>query len=191
MNKLLGVGAVAGTASVATSGVFYFRPLNKVASVKQELQKLNKKILTFKSDSRWDIKAHIYSTSVTNNPKLKINNKDTITGGELSSWCSMTLEKTNSEDLYNKAKAWCLAPSVKDKLSKESKQIASSLTTKLNEYKGNSNHEDLNIPASEIGNKEKSNLQESDLKDWCSTYSEVELKDETDKNYNRIVKWCT
>ncbi|AEG72509.1 hypothetical protein HF1_01820 [Mycoplasma haemofelis str. Langford 1] len=191
MNKLLGVGAAAGAASVTTAGVFYIKSGEKEATIKQELQKLNKKILTSKSDTRWDIKAHIYGTSITNNPKLKIDDKNTITKEELSTWCSTTLEKTNSEDLYNKAKAWCLTPSVKDKLSKESKQILASLTTKLSEYKGHSNNEDLNIPTSEIGNKEKTNLQESELKTWCNTYSEVELEDGTDKNYNRIVKWCT
>ncbi|AEG72473.1 hypothetical protein HF1_01520 [Mycoplasma haemofelis str. Langford 1] len=191
MNKLLGASIATGVASASAVGALYFKPWEKGISVKESLEKLDRSILTSASDSRWDIKVHIYTTSISTKLNLKINDKDTITKEELSSWCSSTLEKTNSEDLHNKAKEWCLAPSVRDKLSKEKKTISDSLSTKLGEYKKHKTDDDKKIPLDQMENKAQDNLQEEDFKKWCNTYSQKELREGEDKNYDRIAHWCT
>ncbi|AEG72534.1 hypothetical protein MHF_0239 [Mycoplasma haemofelis Ohio2] len=191
MHKLAGIGMAAGATGATGAGVFYFKPWEKGISVKQGLQQLNRTILDSSSDSRWEVKVHSYNTNISKHPNLKISNKNTITKEDLSSWCSETLGKDNSEDLHNKAKAWCLAPSVKDKLAKEGKTILTDLATKLQSYKGHNTNDNKVIPVTQTENKEKAKLEAGDFKKWCSTYSEVELMEGTDENYGRIVHWCT
>ncbi|AEW45006.1 hypothetical protein MHC_00700 [Mycoplasma haemocanis str. Illinois] len=191
MNKLLGIGVATGVASASGAGFIYFKPRNKGITIKQALEKLDKSILTSKSDSRWDIKAHIYNSIASAKPDLKINNKNTITREELYSWCSSTLKQTNSESLYNQAKEWCLSPSIKDKLSKAGKTISDSLKTKLDEYKKHKTDDDKKIPLDQMENKAQDNLQEEDFKKWCNIYAQKELQEGEDKNYDRIANWCT
>ncbi|AEW45041.1 hypothetical protein MHC_00875 [Mycoplasma haemocanis str. Illinois] len=191
MNKLAGISVITGVAGVTGAGVFYLKPWNKKISVKQELQKLNKTILESTNDSRWEVKVHFYNTNISKHPHLKINDKNQITKEELSSWCSEVLKKSNSEDLHNKAKAWCLAPVVKDKLAKENKTILTNLNTKLQSYKSHNTNDNKVIPTTQIENKEKGNLSDGDFKKWCETYSESELLEGADENYERIVHWCT
>ncbi|AEG72527.1 hypothetical protein MHF_0232 [Mycoplasma haemofelis Ohio2] len=185
--KLLSLGALISGAV----GVAILKPWQKDISVKQELEKLNKTILTSKTDSRWEIKAHTYKSIIATDSKLKIDGKDTISKEDLSNWCLDAFKKPHSQELTNKAQSFCLAPTVKDKLSKNNKSIPSSLGTQLEDYKKHASEDSLVIPKGEIENKEKNDLSEDDLKKWCSTYSEVELLDGEDKNYNRIEKWCT
>ncbi|AEG72486.1 hypothetical protein HF1_01660 [Mycoplasma haemofelis str. Langford 1] len=188
--KLLSTAA-ATTGAAGTAGAIYFKPWEQKITIKQELEKLGKTILKTPSDSRWEIKEYIYKTTVSKTPTLKIDNKDTLTKDELSRWCLDVLDKPHSQDLHNKAKAFCLAPSIKDKLSKNSKTIPESLSTQVGNYKNHQTDDDLKIPKQEMENKEQNTLTEGDLKKWCNSRLELELSDGEDKNYKRVEKWCT
>ncbi|AEG72530.1 hypothetical protein MHF_0235 [Mycoplasma haemofelis Ohio2] len=188
-SKLL-IGGAATTGVIGVSSVAYTSPREKPTTIRQALEKEGRTVLS-SSDSRWEIKAHAYTSMVAKDPTLKIYRKDTVTAVELSRYCLETLEGLNEKRKYKKAKELCLAPTVKDKLSKEGKSISSDLSSKLSSYKSHSTNDDKTIPPEQIGNKTNGNVTDEEFKKWCNTYSEVELTEGTDKNYERIVHWCT
>ncbi|AEW45037.1 hypothetical protein MHC_00855 [Mycoplasma haemocanis str. Illinois] len=75
-------------------GASYFKPWQRSISVKQELEKLGKIILTVKTDSRWEIKVHTYKSEISKDSKLKINEKDTISAEDLANWCIYCFAET-------------------------------------------------------------------------------------------------
>ncbi|AEW45017.1 hypothetical protein MHC_00755 [Mycoplasma haemocanis str. Illinois] len=188
--KLISIASVT-TGAVGTAGVIYFKPKQANVTIRQELEKLGKTILRKAEDSRWEIQEYIYKEVISKTPSFKIDDKGVLTKNELSQWCLESLNKPYSLDLYNKVKAFCLAPSAKDKLSKNNKTVATSLTQQVENYKKYTQNDDLKIPEQEMENKKQDTLTEGDLKKWCNSHLGMELYDGDDKNYKRVEKWCT
>ncbi|CBY92494.1 hypothetical protein HF1_04860 [Mycoplasma haemofelis str. Langford 1] len=191
--------ALAGSAGASTGGYLIYSHVSSNHETFKSKIEATKKSLISNNEAQWAVKISLYGKT-GNTHKITINNqeKSSITKEELSNWCSKNLNKeysNSNKSLFSTFEKWCLTPSIKEALSKESGTLIpvddplntewqSQITSKSSKVQS-----DL-ITTLKLPAENTNTVNPETLRAWCKENIEKEYISETENNYPLTKDWC-
>ncbi|AEG72763.1 hypothetical protein MHF_0491 [Mycoplasma haemofelis Ohio2] len=194
--------ALAGGGGTATGGYLIYSHINseigKIETFKSKVEESGRSLI-IDNDSQWGVKASLYGKP-NNIHKIRINNEEkaTVNKEELKAWCNKNLDlpySPKSHSILFLIEKWCITPSIKEALLRESKglipvegNLDSEWSQKISE-KSSTVKSDL-IDKLHLSNEDNTTVKPETLRDWCKSNIELEYISEDGNNYALSKEWC-
>ncbi|AEG72808.1 hypothetical protein MHF_0536 [Mycoplasma haemofelis Ohio2] len=197
--------ALAGGASAATGGYLVY---SNISSSPNQTETFRSKItssgrlLIENNDSQWNVKVAIYGKNGNSN-KITIGGqeKSTLTKDELSHWCSDNLRleyPSKNSSLFSLVEKWCIVPSIKEALSRESKAIIPVGDSLDNGWQSKISAKQQNVKSDLIdtlkltseSSGSNNTVKPEVLRDWCKGRLELVYTSDTENHYSLSKDWC-